>query len=460
MGIQTCAIVSLALAGAVASAQPMPIPAEPAVRPTLTANPPVSQPPLDLKSAIKMAIEHNNTIQSARQKIEQARADTSTTRALIFPSLNLIGTSEERKGAVTGGGTAPFDGNPYNQYTAHLKLTQPLLAFGSLAAIRQSDYQIQINEIDAEMAERDLTVNVIAAFYKVLLNQRLLTILERTQSVVNESLATTQQRLRTGRGQLLDLLQAKTQIALLKPKIEDAHNQLESAGAQLASYLAEEGKYELQLRGTLRGLLLKDVQKHLNFKAARLPELERVRMQREQLIEQREVTGGKHLPNVMLLGDYGSSSFTKSDLFSGYNTNWSVMLQLTIPIFSGFQSIYERRSLGALDRQIEYQGLELENKLALAQVQSLKTLQSTGASLLSAEEAAELADQSMVEARRNYRLSTIDFLQFLTVQQSSLQAGSALETVRYDNVVALSKYFVATGQPLSVLVDLLQENKK
>jgi outer membrane protein TolC len=255
------------------------------------------------------------------------------------------------------------------------------------------------------------------------------------------------------------VLTVKTEIALLKPQIEDAHNQLESAGAELASLLAETGKYELKLKGSLRGLIFQELQKRMHIKEARLPELERVRVAREQLAEMKDTAFGKHLPNLQLLGDYGTNSYTKADFNNSYTRDWSLMLQLTVPLFSGFQSIDERRSFVEQDKEFDFQGRNLENTLALAQVQSLKALQSAGASLVSAEEAAKLSDQSMVEVRRQYRLGTIDFIQFLTVEKNALQAYSSLDTIKYNNIVAYSKYFVATGQPLSILVDTLQENK-
>ena len=98
--------------------------------------------------------------------------------------------------------------------------------------------------------------------------------------------------------------------------------------------------------------------------------------------------------------------------------------------------------------------------MALSQVESLKTLESNTVSLVAAQEAAQLADQAMTEARRNYRLTTIDFMQFLTVEQSALEANSSLDTIKYNNIVALTVYFVATGQPLSTLVDMLQEKNE
>jgi outer membrane protein len=429
-------------------------------RGSLTTSPPTSEPPLDLKMAVAKAIQNNNAIQQARAKVEQDRYDKAVARGYLLPSISLTGLGGEYKSAVLNSSFVTNGGDPYNQYKADLTLTQPLFAWGSLSALRVADYNTKMNELDIEIAERTLTNNVISAFYKVLFNQRLLEILERIQVVVTESLNTALRRQHTGRGQLLDVLQVKTQIALLKPQIEDAHNQIESAGAQLASYLAEEGKYELQLKGTLKGILLKDIQRKMDSKNARLPELERIRMAREQLSEQKDVIEGKYLPTLTLNGDYAYSSITNGNPFSAYANGWSAYLLLTVPIFEGFQSINQRRSIAAQDTQLNFQGRDLENTLALNQVQNLKTVQSTGASLLSAQEAASLADQSLAEAKRNYRLATIDFLQFLTVQQSTLQADQSLNQIKYNNLVAMANYFVAIGQPLSILIDQLQENNK
>ena len=414
---------------------------------------------LGLRQAVQRAIENNNSIQQQRARIEQSRFDTSTTRALLYPNISFVGEGGQKKNSVGTTGVANFGGSPYNEYNLSLKLQQPLFGWGTLSAIRVADYNTKLAEIDLEIAERDLTQNVIQAFYQVMLNQRLYEILESRQKVVEESLATAQQRAQTGRGQRLDVLQVKTEIALLKPKIEYALNQLESSGAILATLLAERGKMELKLRGTLKGLLLADVQRRLDLRQSRLPELERVRLQRQQLDEQRDVIQGKHLPKLMLIGDYGALSYTKADLMSDYTRNWSVMVQLTIPLFSGFQSLHERRSLSEQDRQLDYFGRNTEDRLALTQVESLKAVQSTGSSLVYSEEAARLAEESMTEARRNYRLATIDFLQYLQVQRSALEALSSLDSNKFNNIVALSKYFVATGQPLTTLIDMLEEKR-
>lgn len=416
--------------------------------------------PLSLALAVSEALRNNYTVRQAREKLVQTRADTSTARSLLFPNLTLSGGIGEYKGAVENSTSVPFDGNAYNQYTADLKLSQPIFQYGSLSAIRAANDDTKIAELNLEISERTLTNQIIQAFYRVLLNQRLLDILEKTEVIVRQSLATTEHRLHTGRSQLLDVLQVKTQVALLKPQIEEAKNQLQAAGAQLANYVADPAWSGdiLRVKGHLVSLRLADVRPRVDLQHPRLPELELIRIQREQVNERKDVTLGKELPTLNLAADYGSLAYTKSDLTSPYTREWSAQLQLTIPLFSGFSSFYERRSYASQDLQLEFKTHDTENNLALQQIQSLKSLESAEASLQSAQEAAELATQSTGEAQRNYRLATIDSVQFLTVNQSSLAALSSLDNIRYQNIVAMANYFVATGLPLTTLMQILEEN--
>jgi outer membrane protein TolC len=76
---------------------------------------------------------------------------------------------------------------------------------------------------------------------------------------------------------------------------------------------------------------------------------------------------------------------------------------------------------------------------------------------VSAGNAVKLSEESQKEASRIYRLSQIDFLQFLSVQQAALQAQLSFDALKFQNILAYSNYFVATGQSLNILVDILNK---
>lgn len=411
---------------------------------------------LDLKQVLKIAKANNPTLLLAKEKENEIDAQKKLTTSYLFPSVSWSLNGNYQKDAVYTG-TPKFSGDPYNLYTSDLKLSQTLFAYGSVSAIKQIEYQKKIQVLSAEIQERTLTQNVIQSFYQFILYQHSLENLLKTQEIIQKSLSTANERYRIGRGQLLDVLQVKTQLALLSPQIENAKNQLETSANQLTFYMGEKERSKFKLKGSLKTLLLKNIQKHIDLKNFRLPEYEMNKLQLEAMEYTKDVTYAKDFPTVKLVGDYLYNNYKKSELFSDYSHAWAVQLQLNIPLFSGFSSQYERQQLISQETQLYHSKHDLEDSLSLNQVTSLRNLQTAEASLDSAATAASLAEQSQNEAHRNYKLATIDFLQFLTVEQAALQAKTALDQLKYQSIIAYANYFMASGQSLSVLVDILSD---
>lgn len=409
---------------------------------------------LDLKEVIRIAKENNPALQASIEKKNQFEAQKKLTISPLYPNVSWILAGNYLKDAVYTG-SPKFNGNSYNLYTSDVKLTQTLYAKGAISAVKVADYDIKIQNSTIELQERTLTQSIIEAFYRFILNQQSLENLLKTQDIIQKALATSNERYQKGRGQLLDVLQVKTQLALIQPQVDTAKNQFEIAAQQLINFMGEKDRPSLKLKGHLKTLLLKDVQKYIDLKNYHLPEYETNQLLLAQLDYTRDATLGRNYPTVKLIGDYLYNNYKKADLFSDYSHAWSVQVQLTIPLFSGFSSTEESAILTSADSQLRLARRDLENALSLKQVSSLKNLETAEKSLLSSESAVKLAEQSQLEASRIYRLSQIDFLQFLVVQQAALQARSSLDLLKYQGIIAYSNYFVATGQPLSTLVDIL-----
>ncbi len=314
-------------------------------------------------------------------------------------------------------------------------------------------------ESDVAVAERNLVRDIIKAFYRLSLQRNVIQILLDEQKVVEESLRTAQNRLRLG-GKKVDVLQVKVQAALLKPRIETARLTLASSAAELAKLMGETEGTNFELQGKLPFLSTKGIEGKLNLKDYSLPELDRLRYSREQLDESRSVLLGKHLPSLKLLGDYNFANYTKSDLFDSASNAWSLQLMLTVPLFTGFSSIYERKITNSQEAQLELQERDLRNLVSLEQIKSRKALEAAELSLASAAEAASLAKESLTEGRRDYNYGIIDFLQYLQVQRSNFDAITSLNQLKFDNIAALTDYFVASGQPLGTLIELLHQEEQ
>lgn len=418
---------------------------------------PASAALLDLTAAVDQAVRNSPVLREAREKQNQFRFEASVSRASLFPLIEATGNAAHRKDTVANriaGGAILFGGDPYNLYSFGITAEQPLFVWGSLAAVRQAGIDHDVSTLDQEITARDLTRDVISAYYRVVLNENFIRINLEQEEVTKEALNTARTRLGLG-GRRLDLLQVRTRLALIRPQIEKARNDLATAAAELAKLMGDTSLANFQLRDSIPKLLLSDVEKELNLKEFHLPELDKLRLSRERLDEQRTIILGKQLPSLRFRGQYNFENYTKAEIFDPAARSWSAGLVLSVPIFSGLSSIFERKSVNAQDAQLEAQEKDTSNALTLAQVRSRKVLDSAGVSLGFAEEAAGLARDSMGQAARDYRFGQIDFLQYLQVQQSNFEALTSLQQWKYDNIVALTDYFRSSGQPISLLVNKL-----
>jgi outer membrane protein len=421
------------------------------------ASGPVTQ--VSLRSAVDQALKENPGLGEVREKVNEIDANVSQVRSLLYPTLNATATAYQKKDQVQNGNPL-FGGDPYNSYVADLKLNQPLMQIGSLAAINAAKRSLDVKTMDLEIATRNIIVNTISGYFKVIVNSRALDTLNKQQKIVKNSLAVAQSREKTGRGQLLDVLQVKTQLAVLDSQISTAKNDLSIAIANLSVLMGKTHTEEFHIEDKMETPHLTDVDSMVDVSKARIPEVYRDQYLLSQLDEQRQVLWGQNLPSLALIGDYNFLSYKRSDLFDSSANAWYLGLQLTIPLFSGLSSFDQRRALGSQKLQAQYNLKNIENQLSLQQVTSRKNLESAVQAIESGSEALRLAKASSDEASKNYRYATIDFVNFLSVQKEYILAEQTLDRYKFNYVLALADYYSVSGQDLMKFVDMLEKLNK
>lgn len=410
---------------------------------------------LRLKDAVECALANNPSISQQKKKVQEQAILKSKSASPLFPQVSFTGLALSKKDSVMLGDVF-FDGDPYNQYTLDLHASQLLYQYGALSAVDVATKNERIQELQLEIAERDLTAQVIDAFYRLLMDQSNLDNLLGIEKAEQETLAVIVHRTRLGRNQYLDVLQAKTQLALIAPQIQVARTQVRVDAARIANLLGDPEAREVQIEGELVSPPLVALRSDLRLSEAHIPEYEQQLVRMERLDSQEAAALGPDLPQLSIVSDIGRNAYAKTDLMDSAATYWVAGLQLTIPLFSGLSSIYKRQDFASRASQLELQRNNVENNFSYAQVKSLKTVEVSYASLLPSIEAYRLASASLTEALRTFRLGTVDYLQYLTVQQAYYQAVTALNQAKYSYISSLVKYFVATGLPLNQLADDLQ----
>jgi len=423
------------------------------------AQPTINQDQLSLHDAVQFALQNNPSFRESVEKINQTETEIPLARSLIFPTLTAAGQAQRAKDANFN--LAPrFDGKPYNQYDATLRLTQIIFQIGTLSGINAAQKDVGISKLNAQISARNLINNTIQAYYQVVVSARNIDTLLLQQKIVQESLGVAQHRERVGRGQLLDVLQVKTQLSLLEGQIATARNLLQIAVANLVNILGGAAKSEIRLKDRLEGPDIAEVDQNVDLKNYTIPEIEADLLSIQRIDDQRQVMWGQNLPNVSLFGNYNYTSYKQADLFDASANSWNFGILLTIPLFSGFSTLYQDRSLLSQRLQLELDKQNVENEVSYQQITSRKNLETAKSSIVTGTEALRLAEASSNEARRNFRNATIDFVQLLTVQQAFVQAEQTLNASRYNYILALANYYAASGQDMAKLVALLERTNQ
>ncbi|MBL7715728.1 MAG: TolC family protein [Bdellovibrionales bacterium] len=403
-------------------------------------------PSLNLKKALETARSQNPRVRQMRERLNEVRAQSRVVFATLLPTVNANLTYQQRKDSLNS--NAPlFGGEAYTLYQLGFTLNQPILQGTALwDGISVAKRDIELAENDLIEAERDLDVQVARAYYRVLLAEKNVATLESSRLIDKKSVETSEKRQRVGKGKNLEVLQAKTQSALLIPRIGAAKNQLRLAASELATLLRLETSDEIRLSSTDFGQADSGHLKTLLDKKAtveKLPEVRRAGLQIERADALRGVLFSKHLPTLGLFANWGQAAFVKSDLLTPDASTWSLGLQATIPIFSGLSSVNERASLAAQTRQLEEGRAQIVTAQVLARVRTKDSLELAFESLKSAEEALSLARKSVQEAQKDYALGTIDYQSLLVSQQSLLNAELAGDQARFDWIDAQLGYCVS-----------------
>jgi outer membrane protein len=361
---------------------------------------------MTLESAISLILSSQPKLKLEKEKLNQIDAQQRGLFATALPSLSSSVTYTRKEDALSSA-SALFNGNSYNSYTGLIEATVPIYSGGKLGSARRAarkDEELQ--KIQIQKTERDLTVDGVLIFHKVLLAQRTLETTQRLKDIQVKLLATGQRRFRVGNESKLAVLQIKTGLALLEPQITQAKNDLSIVASELADMAGLDKLDELSISGRLGPW---SFQIPIARKAEERPEWKTLQLNLARIDDERGVTLSKHFPQIAGFANLGRNGYEMSDLADSNNTAWNAGLKLTIPLFSGMQSVYERRELRSREMQLEYQLQSEAKELELERVRAMRGFEDAREVENASLTAFKQAQEAVGVAQRNYQVGISNY---------------------------------------------------
>lgn len=377
---------------------------------------------ITLKESFEAARLNMESIKRADSAIEISQEQKNRARAAVLPTINGVG-SYTKIDPPDAAGASPF--LLTRQYSAAIRLTQPLLRGGTVSAYQLAKENILLAKYRKDATEINLYQLVINAYFNLNIAQLDLKNVDELMKFSRERVKEIRERTSIGRSRKGELVEAEAQLLRAESQYQQSLIGLQEAEATFQFYTkmtpgevvvpAESPK----LSGTLEEYLIK---------VRSRPDILAIRQQTRVADQQVSIAKGGHYPSVDLTSNY---YFDRTGVLA--TSEWDVGVAVIIPLFqgggvaAGVREAVESKRIAELtssetqraaerDLTINYRNLELLQE----QLKSLK------GALAKAEEA--------------YRLNKKDYQYGLVTNLDVLQSlNSFIETKRsYNSLVAIA----------------------
>jgi multidrug efflux system outer membrane protein len=396
-----------------------------------------------LQDLIRRALKQNYDLQTATEKIIQARAQLIVTHADQLPQVNVSGNAVDERS---------FQGFPfttrYGTYAADA--TFQLDLFGQL---RRATESARAQLLGTQYAQRTAILTLVsdvASDYFALLSLDLqLQITRDTIKTQEDAVKLTQYRLEHGVATRLDVLQAKQVLDSANAQAPELQRQI---GLEEDALSILVGDYP---HGVTRGLPLVKQQLPPEVPAglpssllARRPDISQAEQNLISANAQIGVAKAAFFPQISLTGS-GGGAVGRSTVFSSVvNSNigtWSVGGQLTQPLFEGgrlrgnlrFAKSQQRQFLVAYKQTIQGAFKDVSDALiAYEKYHQVRVAQQTTVQDLS---------DSVTTSLKRYRGGIATYLEVLDNQRSLFSAQLTLAQNRGNEYQSLVQLYKALG---------------
>jgi multidrug efflux system outer membrane protein len=401
-----------------------------------------------LTALVREAVANNPDLKIAAARVEQARTLVKAAGSQRQPKLDLeaAGSTSERNFVgfpIGDGGVLTVNSETYS---LNFLASWELDIWGRVrASVSAAAAATQAAELDARAARSLIAGQTARAWFALLeaneqadLAQQAITAATDTEKSLEERFRTGQAGDQGGLGAQLRL--ARSDIQSAKAALEGRREAQGQAARALEQLLGRYPQGDRRTEDRLPALASPPPAGLPSELLQRRPDiLAAERRFAGQGMREKEALRAL-FPSVKLTGTLGTNTDGVSKLLSSDYGVWSLGARLTQPILTGGAALAEIRNrrgqqseaLATLQKTVLKAFGEVESSL------EAETLLRRREESLT--EAVRLAGEADTEARANFRQGLGDILTVLTTQQRSIQARSALATVRrlrLDNRVAL-----------------------
>jgi NodT family efflux transporter outer membrane factor (OMF) lipoprotein len=404
-----------------------------------------------LQDLVKVAIVQNYDLRQAVARLDEARANLGITRSDQFPQVSASGNIQITRLSRDGQFPLPASFVP-NQNRNWGEAMLNLLSFqiDLWGQYRRATEAARANLLNADWNRKTVITTVVsqvtADYFQLLELDSELGISRNTLETRRESLKLTYDRQAHGVSTLLDVRQAEQLVDTSAESIPQLQQQAEQTEDQISLLLGKDpGKIERET-GFGEGYVPPDVPPGLP--SALLERRPDIRAAEAAMIAANANIGvakAADFPQISLTGSIGGQSSRLTSLFSGPNSAWSFIPQITQPIFTAGR-IKNTVRLAKAEREEAQVVYEKSIRTAFQEVSdALIAHQRTRESRVEQQKLVTTLQDRKRLAYDRYRGGVDTQLNALDADRDLLSAALTLEQIRYSELVSVVQLYKALG---------------
>lgn len=395
---------------------------------------------LGLLDAYRLALVQSESVAITQKEIDLARARFYRSFDYFLPSVHFEMTRFEHDVDDDGGASGSLNFSrrttPQNKFT----FSQPIFSgFKEIAALRGSGADRQAQELRWRRAQELLFVDVMEAYYNVLLHRRDLESLQQQKKVLDDRLVELKQRIELGRSREGEMKTTTADAKLIEADLVATRLAVARAENLLSFYIGQSvAGYRLDDSTAPEG------EPSLDEALAQVRSRADVTASEKEMYvaTQRVVSAQAGLfPTASLDGNY----YTRRPGFQDGN-DWDVTVKFDVPVFDVGSTLGDIKEAHALREQARLAARQALRSAELDVRDAYEDLRSSREADAALQVAAQAARENAELETADYRLNLVDNLDVLDALRRSLDIQRRANDAAFEAKKSAWRYRIARGE--------------
>ena len=397
----------------------------------------------NLHALYEAARSYDAAYLSAKALADSARYKAAQAKALLRPSVSLVGSSTRTEVELPGDSQRDSTSSGLT-----LQARQTLFNRTSSTTVSQAERSLNIAMWDLETAEQDLIVRVGQAYFDVLTAQDALTTTRASKAFISAQLASAKRNFEVGTSTITDTREAQARFDLVSAQEIAAENDLRVKRIALDQLVGRSDVNPSPLAPSIK--LPETTPSAVEAwveQATTHPAVQRAQLTSDIARLETSKARSGHLPTLDAVASYGSSKLTGSSTTAvpGTTKTAAFGVQLNVPLFAGF-SVQNRVKESLLLEDKARNDLDAVRRTVAQATRTAFFSVESGRAQVTALEAAESSSKLALDAiQLGYKVGVRVNLDVLNAQNQLATTRRDLAKAQYDFVLNGLKLRQAAG---------------